>query len=348
MIKKRSNGYGVRIYRDKKQVWVGTYPTLKEARAAEREAIMKAQPAQVQTVAEFVAWWTENKPRPRASTNRHYMGMLKPLVREFGALRMSDLTPMQAQVWANAHTGNYPVVRAMFNDAKRNGVVASNPFSGLGIQKGKGRKGLSALKLDDLHKLADLSLPLFGSYGPTFRAVVLFAGYVGVRPGELFRLTWTDIDFKKQQVHVARSLSSTGDVTLPKNDEERNVVLPPQAATALREMPRRADSPYVFTTKTGRPFSKTSHNYYWSQLRAAAVKPDMDFYELRHFCATELLRRGLRPADVAVQLGHTDGGILVMTTYGHPRGRRRPRTRAPSLRRRQAQTQGRVAVGSAA
>jgi len=44
----------------------------------------------------------------------------------------------------------------------------------------------------------------------------------------------------------------------------------------------------------------------------------MAFYELRHYCATRLLELGLSPADVAVQLGHTDGGALVMSTYGHP------------------------------
>lgn len=44
----------------------------------------------------------------------------------------------------------------------------------------------------------------------------------------------------------------------------------------------------------------------------------MDFYELRHFCATHLLGLGVSHADVAVQLGHTDGGALVMSTYGHP------------------------------
>jgi hypothetical protein len=31
-----------------------------------------------------------------------------------------------------------------------------------------------------------------------------------------------------------------------------------------------------------------------------------------------LLERGVSPADVAVQLGHTDGGALVMARYGHP------------------------------
>ena len=40
--------------------------------------------------------------------------------------------------------------------------------------------------------------------------------------------------------------------------------------------------------------------------------------QLRHFCATHLLELGVSHADVAVQLGHTDGGALVMSTYGHP------------------------------
>jgi integrase len=44
----------------------------------------------------------------------------------------------------------------------------------------------------------------------------------------------------------------------------------------------------------------------------------MHFYELPHFCATHLLELGVSHADVAVQLGHTDGGALVMSTYGHP------------------------------
>ena len=51
---------------------------------------------------------------------------------------------------------------------------------------------------------------------------------------------------------------------------------------------------------------------------AAFGRPGMDFYELRHFCATHLLELGVSHADVAVQLGHTDGGALVMSTYGHP------------------------------
>jgi hypothetical protein len=45
---------------------------------------------------------------------------------------------------------------------------------------------------------------------------------------------------------------------------------------------------------------------------------DVDQNERRHVCATLLLERGLRRADVAVRLGHTDGGRLVQILYGHP------------------------------
>ncbi|HYM44989.1 MAG TPA: tyrosine-type recombinase/integrase [Solirubrobacteraceae bacterium] len=83
-------------------------------------------------------------------------------------------------------------------------------------------------------------------------------------------------------------------------------------------MPRRVDSPYVFTLPCGRRLSKSSHYYYWRLLRTEAGRAGMDFYELRHFCATHLLELGVSHADVAVQLGHTDGGALVMSTYGHP------------------------------
>ena len=44
----------------------------------------------------------------------------------------------------------------------------------------------------------------------------------------------------------------------------------------------------------------------------------LDVCEQRHACATLLLERGLSPADVALQLGHSDGGRLVIQLYGHP------------------------------
>ena len=48
----------------------------------------------------------------------------------------------------------------------------------------------------------------------------------------------------------------------------------------------------------------------------------MAWHELRHFAATWYLELGLTPADVALQLGHRDGGKLVMEVYAHPSERK--------------------------
>jgi hypothetical protein len=75
----------------------------------------------------------------------------------------------------------------------------------------------------------------------------------------------------------------------------------------------------VFSTITGKRFSKSSFHYAWNPVRVMFGKPGMHFYELKHFgCTYWLDEKGLSPADVALQCGHTDGGALIMDTYGHP------------------------------
>ena len=60
-------------------------------------------------------------------------------------------------------------------------------------------------------------------------------------------------------------------------------------------------------------------HYYWHPIRCAFGNPSLDLYELRHFCASYMLNDlDLHAEDVAAQLGHTDGGVLVQRLYGHP------------------------------
>lgn len=60
------------------------------------------------------------------------------------------------------------------------------------------------------------------------------------------------------------------------------------------------------------------------RLYAAAAKRFADHFgptplgEVERLCATQLLELGLSHFDVSVQLGHTDGGALVMARYGRP------------------------------
>jgi integrase len=95
-------------------------------------------------------------------------------------------------------------------------------------------------------------------------------------------------------------------------------VLPPPAARALAELERFEDEPAVYLTPRGRRFGKGAIHRYFEPVRAAFGRPKLQFHELRHACATLLHERGLSPEDVAIQLGHRDGGGLVRRLYGHP------------------------------
>jgi integrase len=52
----------------------------------------------------------------------------------------------------------------------------------------------------------------------------------------------------------------------------------------------------LLVTPRDRRFSKSSLYYYWNPVRAAFGRPGMDYYELRHFCATHLLELGVSHA----------------------------------------------------
>jgi integrase len=320
VIRPRSGSYAVSVYDPalKRKRWVGTFKTMREAREAEREASRRRSVGGRVTCGEYVRLWLVDYARPAPATRRSYRYALQRFAQEFDRRRLGEFDRLTARAWANVHPqSNVRVVRAMFNDAINDGLhPGPNPFANLRLEQSRGRKDLVALTEDELHELADTALRVHGDYGPTFRAMILFAGYVGLRPGELSALERTDV--RGDEVTIRQNLDGTGALKVPKNGKPRVVILPPPAREALLDVPTRLDVPWLFVSRNGRQFRKSTLLYYWNPVRAAFGRPGMDFYELRHFCATHLLELGVSHADVAVQLGHTDGGALVMSTYGHP------------------------------
>lgn len=318
---KRPNGTWVAQVYDpatKRMRQVGSYATRREAQRAEVDAAERRTNAGRETVASFAARWMGDYPRPRASTRKHNTERVQAFAAAHERRRMDSITIDEARRWANEHRAQLPALRAMFNDARRSGIVAANPFAGLGIERSRGRRDLPSewLTLADVEGIADAALTVHGDYGPTMAAIVRFAAHTGVRPGELFALQYADLSADTITVRRAAD-SRTRTIGPPKNGRARTIVYPKAAREAV-EQAADLGGELVFTGPRGSQLWASSFSWLWSPVRAAAGRPGMSFYELRHFCATRLLDLGLTPADVAVQLGHTDGGALVMSTYGHP------------------------------
>jgi integrase len=318
-VHKRGNRWVAKVWTDGRWRWLGTFNTKKEARTAE-EAAAPSRSSWGVTVDAFCERWLTDYARAAPSTRSSYRYALEPFRKEFGKRRLVSIERPEAQRWATrAPYFQYRTVRTMYADALRDGLASANPFSALRIPVPEGRRRITALTESEVKALADKALEAYDEYfGPTVRALVLTAGFVGLRPGELAALDWSDVDLHRSRIHVRRALDANGNMRAPKNGEPRIVVLPPAARDALASLDRQLDEPAVFLTPRGRRFAKGAIHRYFSVVRAAFGRPNLDFYELRHACATLLLERGLSPEDVAIQLGHTDGGALVRRLYGHP------------------------------
>lgn len=300
---------------------VGTYDTQKLAKQAEAAALKQSAGTNGnETITEFADRWLTDYSRPRAATNRTHGQAVRAFVASHGKRQPQTITHKEARAWALAHRASHAALRAMWSDMENEEIVTSNPWSNLRIPQSKGRAATQPPTDAELAALMFQARRLKpGSYGDRYASMIEFAAYTGMRRGELCVLTWADIDFKAGRITVSKTLSDDREVLPPKNGHTRKIVLAPQAAAALRRLPRPIGAnALIFTTPNGRRFSKSTWHYHWNPVRIAANKPDMDWHELRHWCATYLVTAlGLSFPDAAEQLGHTDGGALLARLYFH-------------------------------
>ena len=75
---------------------------------------------------------------------------------------------------------------------------------------------------------------------------------------------------------------------------------------------------YLFPSRAGRPFDPDNFMYrVFKPAAAAAGIPELTFHDLRHTGASLMIAAGCHVKVIAEQMGHSDGGGLVLKRYGH-------------------------------
>jgi len=146
------------------------------------------------------------------------------------------------------------------------------------------------------------------SQNPHFHIIVAVALNTGMRRGEILRLRWEDVDFRRLRIQV---VSRDGGHT--KNYESRVVPMNRIVCDALRKQPRRLDSPYVFCNLNGEPFGDVDTSFA-TALRKSGL-PHFRFHDLRHTFASWLVMGGVDIRTVQELLGHKD--IRMTMRYAH-------------------------------
>jgi integrase len=308
-----------------------TKTAAKQARAKAREILAERTAAGV-TVREFWERWTTDQlwSRPKESTNIHNRERSKAFVEAHGSMPIDHIGDLVVQQWlaGGKRNGTIPTLRAMFNDAasaKGGRLVRRNPFADLGVSRGTGRRFEQPPSEEMVWSLIGHAQQLVS---PDFAAWLQVAAFTGMRPCELDALQPGSIDWARDRIKVVEQFNSKSkSFTMPKNGLLRDAPLTAPAREALRSLPLDSRPEYVVANVPHRfcflnlrdgHWTASSRTYHWNAVRAAAGWTQSLYLATRHFAGWYMVNvLEMSSEDVAIALGHEDGGELVRRLYGH-------------------------------
>ena len=123
--------------------------------------------------------------------------------------------------------------------------------------------------------------------------LVLMGLTTGARLGELLPRKWSEVDFEKRQIRLKTS----------KNQEPRVLILTEPVIAELKRF-RAVGEALIFPGKrrTTRPFS--GFRKHWHKALKQAGIDGLHFHDLRHSCASFLLKEGFSLDQIGQVLGH--------------------------------------------
>jgi integrase len=262
----------------------------------------------------------------------------------FGGRQVRTITPDDLVAWHRDQRGSgasdwairarWIVVRGVLGHAFRRRLVAGNVADALESREipKSGESRQRFLSEEEMTRLLQ-RVP------QNYSAAIATALFTGVRQAELLGLTWRDIDFAGEQIHVEFQMERGTDpqrTRLKTKASVRDIVLMPALARILKAhrlaSPHSRDDDLVFPTVNG----KTVGHRNLSQrgldratgaaAQRAAAKAghahtptgleDVTFHSLRHTFASLLIAQGRDPVFVSRQLGHADPSI-TLKVYAH-------------------------------
>jgi integrase len=235
---------------------------------------------------------------------------LKRLVEHFGAARIPSITYSQVDQYRLKRLSEaltiasvnreLSLLRSVFNFCKREGWITRTPFE-MGaplISAADESRRDRVLGRDEEERLL---LALSGNYAHLLPLVIASLD-TGARRGELFTLTWREVDLTSGAIRLRSVNTKTArSRELPVSGRLRNEL------ERLRAASDSADAPVFNTRNWRRGFA--------AALRAAGID-NFRWHDMRHTFASRLAHSGLSISELAALLGHSQ--IQTTLRYVNP------------------------------
>jgi len=151
------------------------------------------------------------------------------------------------------------------------------------------------------------------------RNIIQFGFWTGMRIGEIIALTWSDVDFDKEKIHVNKS-KTLGRLGTPKTKAGmRDVEMTKLALEALLDQKQYtydAGVEIFHNPRTNKPWSKSDvFARYWYQILDNAKVKHRNPHQMRHTFISYMLSRGNKPEVLYKMVGHTNTE-MIYKVYG--------------------------------
>lgn len=281
------------------------------------------------TVSAWYKQWIDLYKKPKGLTEKSlkmydekFNGYIRPAI---GHMKLKDVKDVHLQRILNSQAGRSAshvkkirmVLQEMFKRARQSRLIPYDPAELLELPTVKQGRRRSITEEERAAILAVAERHRAGLW-------ILTLLYTGMRPGETAALTWSDVDFDHNEIHVhAAKESGTRTIKGPKTDSGVRDI-PIHAALLPRLLAARGKpfSP-VFPTKAGTIQSESSMRRMWNSFRTeldlqlgaktkdgkiveSVVADDLTPYCLRHTFCTDLQRAGVPINNAKELMGHAD------------------------------------------
>ncbi len=305
------------------------YYTLDEFAEKKAKVISEFQRQALKTFSTVADEWEEyHEQSIQTYTQICYQAPLKDLKAEFGDCILKEITAINFQLFLERMAAQSfakqtirlrkIVMKQIFDYAMLQGYVNYNPVAVCKIPK-KAVSGKRTLPSDE--DINIIKKHLDGMWGLYCNLLM----YTGLRREEALALTYEDIDFKNEVIHINKSLifengksyvrdslkSAAGKRTVP--------LLKP-----LKNILDKEGSGYLFTLKDNKPLVKWEFDKGFSKFREETGLRCTS-HQLRHYFATLCFDANLDEKDVQDIMGHSKIS-LTKEVYTHIREERRTKT----------------------
>jgi integrase len=173
---------------------------------------------------------------------------------------------------------------------------------------------------------AQLSIDETDNANLRLEALFVLSITLGLRPGELRKLTWDHVDLTRGVVHVWRSASKTGDTKTSKS--KRSLILPKRAIVALQAHKARQDAErreagaawhannLVFCHENGTMYTSDALNWRFSKMTRKAGIGHWHAHEGRHTAVSIMSSNGVPIQEISDTVGHKSTHVTE-TVYRH-------------------------------